>query len=322
MILILTDANDKSTWDVVDWIEHLRLNYFVVNTNKINSISINYSEDISFTYNQRKIFFKDISSVWYRRGSISFFDTRNRTQIANFDDNLTKYLNRENQSLASYFYHLLGKKKSINKFYNSSLNKLQVLGLAQNMGLMIPPTLVTTSKNELQQFKDEHQEIIMKPISEVLTFMDVESNLRAISLTKQVNEEDISSLSDFYYPMKFQKLIKKKCDLRIFMLESKFYSMAILSQKNSKTETDFRNYDAINPNRKVSFKLPIQIEEKLLKLCSYLNLNCGSIDLILSEDNKFYFLEINPVGQFGMTSYPCNYYLEKRVAQYFLKYQR
>jgi hypothetical protein len=32
-------------------------------------------------------------------------------------------------------------------------------------------------------------------------------------------------------------------------------------------------------------------------------------------NKELVFLEINPVGQFGMVSHPCNYYLEKRIAQ-------
>ena len=45
-------------------------------------------------------------------------------------------------------------------------------------------------------------------------------------------------------------------------------------------------------------------------------LNTGSIDLIQSTDGQIYFLEINPAGQIGMTSKPCNYYLEKKIALY------
>ena len=44
-------------------------------------------------------------------------------------------------------------------------------------------------------------------------------------------------------------------------------------------------------------------------------LETGSIDMILTKDGKYVFLEINPVGQFGMVSYPCNYFLEKAIAK-------
>lgn len=47
-----------------------------------------------------------------------------------------------------------------------------------------------------------------------------------------------------------------------------------------------------------------------------LDLNCGSIDMILGNDGLYYFLEVNPVGQFGMVSGPCNYYLERKIANF------
>ena len=49
---------------------------------------------------------------------------------------------------------------------------------------------------------------------------------------------------------------------------------------------------------------------------SKLNLNCGSLDLVLDNNGIYYYLEVNPVGQFGMVSFPCNYYLEKKIAEF------
>ena len=46
-----------------------------------------------------------------------------------------------------------------------------------------------------------------------------------------------------------------------------------------------------------------------------LELNTGSIDLVLGQDGKYYFLEVNPCGQYRMTSDPCNYYLDKLIAK-------
>ena len=45
-----------------------------------------------------------------------------------------------------------------------------------------------------------------------------------------------------------------------------------------------------------------------------LGFNTGSIDLILTPQGEYVFLEINPEGQFGMVSHPCNYYLEREMA--------
>ena len=53
----------------------------------------------------------------------------------------------------------------------------------------------------------------------------------------------------------------------------------------------------------------------------YVNLNTGSIDMIVTKENEYIFLEVNPVGQFGMVSQPCNYYLEKKITEYLMKYE-
>ena len=42
-------------------------------------------------------------------------------------------------------------------------------------------------------------------------------------------------------------------------------------------------------------------------------MNTGSFDFILTSEGEYVFLEVNPIGQFGMVSYPCNYYLEEKI---------
>lgn len=46
------------------------------------------------------------------------------------------------------------------------------------------------------------------------------------------------------------------------------------------------------------YQLPQSIEAKLLELMKKLGLNYGAIDLILTPNNEYVFLEINPVGEF------------------------
>ncbi|KAF2516652.1 ATP-grasp domain-containing protein [Flavobacterium foetidum] len=92
--------------------------------------------------------------------------------------------------------------------------------------------------------------------------------------------------------------------------------MAIFSQSNPQTRLDFRAYDWDNPNRFIPYQLPEHIEAKIEMLMKNLNLNTGSIDLIKSSTNgDYYFLEVNPSGQFGMTAFPCNFPLHKIVAE-------
>jgi glutathione synthase/RimK-type ligase-like ATP-grasp enzyme len=92
--------------------------------------------------------------------------------------------------------------------------------------------------------------------------------------------------------------------------------MAIFSQMDSKSRLDFRDVDVngSHPNRMVPFTLPKNIRLKIDRLMKKLKLESGSIDMIVSPDNEYFFLEVNPVGQFNFISELCNYYIEKDIA--------
>ena len=94
--------------------------------------------------------------------------------------------------------------------------------------------------------------------------------------------------------------------------------MAIFSQGNQKTAIDFRNYDEVKRNRSVAFELPEDIKKKILHFMHEVELDTGSIDFILTPKKEYIFLEINPAGNIEMVSEPCNYYIEKRIAEQIL----
>lgn len=126
-------------------------------------------------------------------------------------------------------------------------------------------------------------------------------------------------MPDTFFPSLFQKHIKKSADIRIFYLLGECYSMAIMSQENIKTRVDFRHYDEENPNINIPYELDTITKQKINILMNQIGLETGSIDMILTNDGKLIFLEVNPVGQFNMVSVPCNYNLEKKFAAQLVK---
>jgi glutathione synthase/RimK-type ligase-like ATP-grasp enzyme len=92
------------------------------------------------------------------------------------------------------------------------------------------------------------------------------------------------------------------------------YTAAMFTQTNEKTQTDFRNYDDEQPTRIIPYQLDTELEQQIQALMNEVGLDSGSIDFIKGQDNNYYFLEINPVGQFGFISAPCNFNLPKRIA--------
>jgi ATP-GRASP peptide maturase of grasp-with-spasm system len=318
MVLIISTDFDQNTTTVINWLIFSKIPFIRINENDYLEDILFRDDDIIIKIKGEDIYVNKINSCWYRRGGLYFSNTNfviTDTLISQkFTEDLNKFKKREIGKCIEYIYSFLSSLKySLGNFYNTDINKLWALKCAKDVGLETPNTLITNNKNEILDFCQKMNDIITKPISEVANFSNNE-NKELRLYTKKLTPGNINHLNFFY--SKVQQEIIKKYELRSFFIDKKLYTMAIFSQKDNKTKIDFRNYNKLNPNRNVPFKLPDAIEDKLLELMDKLNLKTGSIDLIYGIDRKYYFLEINPVGQFGMTSYPCNYYLEKIVANY------
>jgi ATP-GRASP peptide maturase of grasp-with-spasm system len=206
---------------------------------------------------------------------------------------------------------LLENRRRINSFFTRRLNKLAVIQLAIEQGLLTPTSYVLSNENQIIDLSDT--KLITKSITDSPSiYLD---GKQFVLYTNEIDFSKLESGRSFMYSL-FQHKIEKKFEIRTFFLNGSFYSMAIFSQGDNKTSLDFRRYNRSFENRKVPFQLPEIIEEKLNGLFNALNLNCGSIDLIFTSNDEYLFLEINPVGQFGMVSFPCNYHLEKIIAEY------
>ena len=123
-------------------------------------------------------------------------------------------------------------------------------------------------------------------------------------------QDDLEKEHDLFSPSLFQNTIDKQYELRIFYLNGISYASAIFSQSDEQTKIDFRKYNGERPNRTIPYVLPKDITERIELLFGKLKLNTGSVDILVDKSSNYYFLEINPVGQFGMVSQPCNYYIE------------
>lgn len=321
MILILTDEDDITSRIVMEWIVYFGKTVVCI-TPKTNitlqKISIDYEKSISFQLiknNSVTIDIDKIESFWYRRGEITLAkpDIKDLTDIG-IRNEINTHLNFETKSILELVYSLFQGKKSLGNIFNRSINKLLVLDFAKNAGLIIPETKIITSKDELIDFRKKHINIITKSIQDSLYFkIDTEYYC---NYTETITNDFIANCSETFFPTLIQEQIDKLYELRVFYIDGEMYSMAIFSQNDIQTQVDFRKYNKTYPNRTVPYNLPKNLESKIITFMKSVNLNTGSLDIIVSKKYEYIFLEVNPVGQFGMVSYPCNYYLEKKVAEY------
>ncbi len=322
MILVISEEIERTTDEVLQYL--LLYGIFFLRINKEDSLKIVElslsSERLLFEFNGKIFNIYDFDTVWYRRGNLnsSFFQPAlfELSSYPNMLNQVGRFLGNEWSILQFYiFYVLEGKSHVLGSFKKSLVNKLINLSIAKQCGLKIPDTTIT-SKGCIVKNMLTAAEQISKPISESETFQNTDGSILKM-LTEVVTTDEIDVEKDFF-PSLIQGNIKKWIELRVFFLGNRFYSMAIFSQSNSKTATDFRNYDNDKSNRMVPYKLPKSIENKLLKFIKHLGLNTGSIDMIVTPEREYVFLEVNPVGNIEMVSKNCNYPIEQEIANYLM----
>ncbi|ROI03704.1 MULTISPECIES: grasp-with-spasm system ATP-grasp peptide maturase [unclassified Chryseobacterium] len=321
MILIFTIQNDFSTSNVIKWLTHYGEKVVRINSDdELHKLFKIDNEGIFFknTRTSDIINLLDAKSCWWRRNGISknsfLHDYGNQEFIVN-DFNLTSIkkdlISNEAEDLKNFIYYSVYHNTKINlgrpKF---NLNKLITMKVAENCGLKVPEYEIITDTNQIR-----HNDLsITKAISNGI--YKVVNNYSFYSYTELIEYEKDVKVPVF--PSLKMDLIKKTMEIRVFFIEGQFFSMAIFSQSSDQTSVDFRKYNHKKPNKVEPYKLPALIEEKITKIFKELGLNCGSVDLILDDQNEFVFLEINPVGQYGMVSDPCNYSLDKTIAKYLI----
>ena len=305
MCIIISMDKDQSTDDVIDWIYYLGgkcKRYNVSNDIESQSLLLELTN------------FKNGESIekgWIRKtGRFLLLDS------------YENFLSKECFELSNYYFIELGGVRNfilsqninwINDPKALNMSKIEVLTNALKFNINVPRTFILNRKSELQKIYNLFNgEIITKSLVDVTSILKNDGIYAAYTL--KITQENIDELPENFFPSLIQNCIDKEFEIRSFFLKGKFHSMAIFSQNDNQTKIDYRNYNYEKPNRCVPYKLPEQLEIKLMEFLNFCSITTGSIDLIKGKDGIFYFLEINQAGQFGMTSYPCNYKLEKLIA--------
>ncbi len=321
--LLFSHPFDYSTDQVMDWLLHYKQSIHRINSsNELMEFEdiewSNKKEEEKKAYNYRSIWFRKVSELI--RGNTMeeehLADASWRETLSYFNETIDK----EWSNVHDYFHRKFKSDKQLSRYFPRPLNKLMVLEKAQHLGMDIPKTLITRQKSSLLAFyKKNSKGIINKSISDHLMFANPNDPSQAlVNYTEEINEAFIEALPQKFGLSLFQEKLDKRYEIRSFYLDGQCYSMAIFSQGSNQTQLDFRRYNDKRPNRRTAYQLDKKVSQQIDQLMKALNLNTGSLDLVKTKEGRCVFLEVNPSGQFGMTSYPCNYYLNKLIAEFLI----
>jgi MvdD family ATP-grasp ribosomal peptide maturase len=299
-VLIITHSQDnQSILRVMKGIESFGGKAFRFDTDRFPTsikLDIYYKKNTQrciLSSDEESLDLNEVSSVWYRRIAIGGkIPTTINTQL-------------RHASVGESSATIQGMIASIQGFHLDPIphirradNKQLQLKVAREVGLEIPETLITNNPQAVREFSQQSpQGIVAKMLSSFAVY-DEQGNEQVV-FTNPVTKEDLDYLDGLRFcPMTFQENIPKQLELRITIVGKHIFTAAIDSQISDQATYDWRKQGLALMNKWQPYKLPQGIEEKLLKLMGFFNLNYGAIDIIVTPDDKYIFLEINPVGEF------------------------
>jgi len=313
MILIISNAHYETPTDqVIDWLLYYKAEFIRLNAEDITESDNLFSIDFeNIIVGGQSVCVNDINVVWYRRWyryEIGIKpSSKHRRQVI-------REVCTEGNSILLYLYNVLRAKVWLSDpEVNILHNKLYALYLANRFGLKIPPSLVTNDRSCLSNFFNNCDgRVITKPLTDPSPYFDSKGNSYN-DYTEMVPLSLIKSLPERIFPSLFQEGIDVEFEIRAFYLDGELYSTALVNASTTDIKLSFGK-----TLKFICYELPASIKDQLHRLMLGLGLNTGSIDLLKDKSGEYYFLEVNPVGQFTGYGFPCNYYLDKKIAEWLL----
>lgn len=170
----------------------------------------------------------------------------------------------------------------------SASHKPYQLALAQRLGLEIPQTMMTSDPEAARAFwRACDGDVIYK---QFIALPEAWSETRRLGEA----ETKVADAAIRLAPVIFQRHVAAVADLRVTIVGDEIFAAAV-DVRDLAYDVDVR----LNLNAKhVAHDLPDDVADTLRALMRRLGLVYGAIDLRLTEDGRYVFLEINPAGQF------------------------
>ena len=182
-------------------------------------------------------------------------------------------------------------------------NKIFQLLYAQNNKILMPNSFIGNNIG----FNRIDNPRIIKPISIGKILKDGEVSIIQTNIMHENDQYDDLGLTPIYV----QKYVKKKYEVRLTVAGDDFYAVKIVSDNS----VDWRDGDK---NTYELIETPPEIKKTIRKLLFDFNLQFGAIDYIVDPDDNWFFLEINPNGQWQWLESALNLTISESIMKILL----
>ncbi|MCA9660359.1 MAG: hypothetical protein KC486_18595 [Myxococcales bacterium] len=332
MIAILAATADVTAYEVRRWLR--AWGYAVVlidDDDPIVELTVELGAATDDAYlrarSGRAIRLTEVAAFWYRRGGLRLDpallgtagetgDSGDSGDPGDPGDPRASARAREWSAMREFFMERLAAKPGLGSWAAElRCTKLQQLAAARAVGLAIPETVVTSERARLVEAVDGWGAAIHKGVAlGVLAEEEAAGEVLATS-TRPLERAALERAPARLFPRLAQARLDKRVELRVFFLRGELWALAILPRRPQAAALDVRLGDLDADYRLLPYALPEEVAARLRRLMARLQLDTGSIDLIVDRDGAHTFLEVNPSGQVDWLARALGAPIERRIAE-------
>jgi hypothetical protein len=291
----------------------------------IDPLGILLDLDLSYQHRHKTsaVFYKGIMlenvvGVWYRKPTL--FEPSMITVPENLRDYTQDAIGQHSALIKEQFpqatwvspYH------AINRANNKSLG----LRLADDIGLRIPDTLFTSSQTLARAFLDKHPDTIVKTLARTYPLLEdslTEDKRATMFFARRITDPATIDLGGLNLaPAIFQQAIDADYDIRATVVGSTVYPSKITN--GNLQQYPIRDWRQGHFTDTIQFEaypgLPDDVASKCVQLTKRLGLIFSTIDLVRDRRGAYWFLEINPNGQWAFVDEPTANRIGKAIAKH------
>lgn len=299
MIMILTQPLDQHADYVATKLKERGADFIRFDLAQFPSeaeVSLSFSATGNTSYmlcaGQRVIDLNQLEALWYRRPSLPI-PHENVTAMPHRD-----CVQKECQTFVEDVWNSLDclYVPAPHLVIERAQLKASQLKVAGALGFELPPTLITNSPTDFLEFYRQHNGNIVSKLAGTGFYRSVGPDF--CRYTEVVSKRDAGYARTIRYcPIIFQASVPKQVELRITVIGQQVFSAEIHSQRSNHARHDYRRYDN-NETLYRPHQLPRDETLRCVQLVHRLGLSYGAIDMVLTPDGRYVFLEINPNGQY------------------------
>ncbi len=306
-VLIITNRGDHTAdWLVLE-LERRQAQFTRLNTEDFPArahVSWHLPHTPRLTLADRVIDLSSLSGVWFRRPVAPRFSSE-------LSPDRAEWVAKESQEVLEGLWRTLDVPWVNHPDANRrASSKIEQLHRARRFGFRTPETLVTNSPEELQAFVAARPSIC-KPLRSGRVIVDGREKLFFTSLLTP----DVLAKSPTIGPEPFfiQEQVAKRYDLRVTVIGTDLFAVAIDSQTCAEAQVDWRRGPTASLRHQPT-DLPAEVADMCLGITASYGLNFGAIDLALTPDGSYVFFELNANGQWAWLEQATGLPLRSRLA--------